>query len=170
MGLARVHRATQQAIADSDLPTVLLRNGWYTESHTAALPEAIARGTRVGCGRVACATRADLAEAAAVALTRERQPAEAYDLTGETTWSMAEPAAKGTAQCRAPLQWAAVCAALSPYRVQLTVAAPRIHGLTGSRSPRSPWSESPRAPQDASSANSTAGSRRSRTSCSGGVI
>ncbi|MFE5028858.1 SDR family oxidoreductase [Streptomyces sp. NPDC056656] len=108
MGLARVHRATEQAIVDSGLPAVLLRNGWYTENHTAALPGAIGRGTlagSAGAGRIASATRADLAEAAAVVLTLDDQAGKIYDLTGDTAWSMPELAAEGAAQSGTPLTY-----------------------------------------------------------------
>ena len=73
INLARVHRDTEQALAASGLPTVLLRNGWYTENYTATLAGAVERGAIVGSagpGRIASATRADLAEAAAVVLAR----------------------------------------------------------------------------------------------------
>lgn len=108
MGLAHVHRATEQAIADAGLPAVVLRNGWYTENHTAALPGAIARGTLTGSagdGRIASATRADLAEAAAVVLTRDDQAGKIYDLTGDTDWTLAELAAETAAQSGTPLAY-----------------------------------------------------------------
>ncbi|MEU2979917.1 SDR family oxidoreductase [Streptomyces hirsutus] len=108
MGLARVHRATEQAIADAGLPAVVLRNGWYTENHTAALPGAVARGTLTGSagdGRIASATRADLAEAAAVVLTLDDQAGKAYDLTGDTAWTLPELAAEAAAQSGTPLAY-----------------------------------------------------------------
>ncbi|MFC1228463.1 MULTISPECIES: SDR family oxidoreductase [Streptomyces] len=106
MGLARVHRATEQAVADAGLPAVVLRNGWYTENHTAALPGAVARGTLAGSagdGRIASATRADLAEAAAVVLTLDDQAGKTYDLTGDTAWTLPELAAEAAAQSGTPL-------------------------------------------------------------------
>ncbi|GAA3020652.1 SDR family oxidoreductase [Streptomyces fulvorobeus] len=101
LGLARVHRDTEQAIADSGLPAVLLRNGWYTENYTATLPDAVERGAIAGSagqGRIASATRADFAEAAAVVLTRDDQSAKVYDLTGDTAWSLPELATESAAQ------------------------------------------------------------------------
>jgi NAD(P)H dehydrogenase (quinone) len=44
LGLASEHWQTEQAIAASGLPAVILRNGWYSENYTAALPAAIAHG------------------------------------------------------------------------------------------------------------------------------
>lgn len=101
MGLAPVHRATEQAIAASGLPAVILRNGWYAENHTAALRGAITYGTLTGSagdGRMAAVSRADLAEAAAVVLTREDQAGKTYDLTGDTTWTLSDLAAEAAAQ------------------------------------------------------------------------
>ncbi|WP_330321064.1 NAD(P)H-binding protein [Streptomyces clavifer] len=108
MGLARVHRATEQAIADAGLPAVVLRNGWYTENHTAALPGAVARGTLTGSagdGRIAFATRADLAEAAAAVLTLDDQAGKTYDLTGDTAWTLSELAAEAAARSGTPLPY-----------------------------------------------------------------
>jgi NAD(P)H dehydrogenase (quinone) len=95
-----VHRDTEQAIADSGLPAVLLRNGWYTENHTAVLPRSLGRG-----GRMASATRSDLAEAAAVVLTPNNQAGRTYDLTGDTAWSMSELAAETAAQTGTPFTY-----------------------------------------------------------------
>lgn len=109
LGLARVHRDTEQAIADSGLPAVLLRNGWYTENYTAALPDAVARGAIAGSagqGRIASATRADFAEAAAVVLTRDDQAGKVYDLTGDAAWSLPELAAESAAQSGRPVTYA----------------------------------------------------------------
>lgn len=108
MGLAHVHRVTEQALAESGLPAVVLRNGWYTENHTAALPGAVARGVLAGSagnGRIASAARADLAEAAAVVLTRGDQAGKTYDLTGDTAWTLAELAAEAAAQSGTPLTY-----------------------------------------------------------------
>ncbi|GGL28191.1 NAD(P)H-binding protein [Nocardia jinanensis] len=44
LGLARVHRDTEARLAAAGLPTVLLRNGWYTENYTATLAESVRRG------------------------------------------------------------------------------------------------------------------------------
>lgn len=101
MGLAPVHRATEEAIAASGLPAVILRNGWYAENHTAALQQALSYGAVMGSageGRMAAATRADLAEAAAVVLTSDDQAGKVYDLTGDSAWSLSELAAEASAQ------------------------------------------------------------------------
>lgn len=108
MGLAPVHRTTEQAIAASELPAVILRNGWYAENHTAALGAAVSRGSLVGSagdGRMAAVGRADLAEAAAIILTREDQAGKVYDLTGDSAWTLAELAAEAAAQSGTPVTY-----------------------------------------------------------------
>lgn len=108
MALARVHRDTEQALTASGLPTVLLRNGWYTENHTAPLSGAVARGTLAGSagrGRIASATRADLAEAAAAILTLDDQAGKLYDFTGDTAWTLEELAAECAAQSGRPVAY-----------------------------------------------------------------
>lgn len=108
MGLAPVHRATEQAIAVSGLPAVILRNGWYAENHTLALRNAVTYGTLIGSageGRMASAARGDLAEAAALILTRDDQAGKTYDLTGDTAWTLSELAAEAAAQSGSPLTY-----------------------------------------------------------------
>lgn len=108
MGLARVHRATEQAIAASGLPAVILRNGWYAENHTAAIGNAVQYGALIGSagnGRMASASRADLAEAAAIILTLDDQAGKIYDLTGDTAWTLSELAAEVAAQSGVPVTY-----------------------------------------------------------------
>jgi NAD(P)H dehydrogenase (quinone) len=101
LGLSRVHRFTEEQLAASGLPTVLLRNGWYTENYTAALAGSVERGAIAGSagqGRIASAARADYAEAAAIVLTsQESQAGMVYELTGDTAWTLAELAAEAAA-------------------------------------------------------------------------
>jgi NAD(P)H dehydrogenase (quinone) len=95
--LAAEHRATEQLILDSGLPYTFLRNGWYTENYTAALSPVLEHGAVVGSagdGRIASATRADYAAAAAAVLTGEGHLGRAYELSGDTAWSLAEYAAE----------------------------------------------------------------------------
>lgn len=97
IGLARVHRETERALAASGIPTVVLRNNWYIENYTANLAGTVARGVIAGSagqGRIALATRSDYAEAAAVVLTSEQQAGKVYELTGDTAWSLPELAAE----------------------------------------------------------------------------
>ncbi|MFE5613865.1 NAD(P)H-binding protein [Streptomyces sp. NPDC056470] len=97
--LAAEHRATETLILDSGLPYTFLRNGWYTENYTANLAPVLAHGAVVsnaGEGRVASAARADYAAAAAAVLTgpAEEHANRAYELSGDTAWSLAEYAAE----------------------------------------------------------------------------
>lgn len=109
LGLAAVHRDTERTLAASGLDTVLLRNGWYTENHTASLAGAVDRGAIVGSagtGRIASAARADYAEAAAAVLTAEEpQAGKVYELTGDTAWTMADLAAEATAVAGKPVSY-----------------------------------------------------------------
>ncbi|WP_406284104.1 NAD(P)H-binding protein [Embleya sp. NBC_00896] len=101
LGLARVHRDTEARIAATGLPSVLLRNGWYTENYTGSLAGAVERGAVAGAageGRIASAARADYAEAAAVVLLSDDQAGKVYELTGDTNWSLGELAAEAARQ------------------------------------------------------------------------
>ncbi|MEZ0165361.1 NAD(P)H-binding protein [Kineococcus sp. LSe6-4] len=85
--LAPEHRATEQAIADSGLPHVLLRNGWYYENYTASLGQYLATGEVLGAthdGRIGGASRADFAAAAAAALLADDEGEGVHELAGET--------------------------------------------------------------------------------------
>ncbi|MFJ6943577.1 SDR family oxidoreductase [Streptomyces wuyuanensis] len=95
--LAAEHKATEQAILDSGLPYTFLRNGWYTENYTEQLAPVLEHSAVVssaGEGRIASAGRADYAAAAAAVLTGEGHLGRAYELSGDTAWSMAEYAAE----------------------------------------------------------------------------
>ncbi|WP_145499605.1 SDR family oxidoreductase [Streptomyces sp. CFMR 7] len=94
--LADEHKVTERLILDSGLPYTFLRNGWYTENYTADLAPVLAHGAVVsnaGEGRVASASRADYAAAAAAVVTGEGHLGKAYELSGDTAWSFAEYAA-----------------------------------------------------------------------------
>lgn len=85
MQLAAEHQETERLIADSGLPAVLLRNGWYTENYTRTLDQTLEHGALVGAaasGRVGLAARDDYALAAAVVLAGEDHAGRAYELSG----------------------------------------------------------------------------------------
>ncbi|MER7815105.1 NAD(P)H-binding protein [Streptomyces sp. NPDC096153] len=95
--LAEEHKATERAILDSGLPHTFLRNGWYTENYTEQLGPVLEHGAVVanaGAGRIASATRADYAAAAAAVLTGDGHLGRTYELSGDTAWSLAEYAAE----------------------------------------------------------------------------
>ncbi|UZI29388.1 SDR family oxidoreductase [Streptomyces sp. VB1] len=94
--LADEHKATEQLILDSGLPYTFLRNGWYTENYTANLAPVLEHRAvlaNAGEGRVASASRADYAAAAAAVLTGDGHLNTAYELSGDTAWSLASYAA-----------------------------------------------------------------------------
>lgn len=94
--LAAEHVATEQAIAASGLPAVILRNNWYAENYLPDLSRAAESGVlaaSAGDGRVSGAARADYAEAAAVVLLGEGHAGNVYELSGDTAWSYDDIAA-----------------------------------------------------------------------------
>lgn len=97
LGLAEEHRQTEAALAESGVPTVLLRNGWYTENYTGSIAPALEHGVVLGSAgdaQIAAATREDFAEAAAAVLTSdEDQTGQTYELAGEP-FTMSEYAAE----------------------------------------------------------------------------
>ena len=93
LGLAGEHVATEAWLAQSGVPFVLLRNGWYTENYLASIPPALQHGAFIGTageGRIASAARADYAEAAAVVLTTPGQSSKVYELAGDEAYTLAE--------------------------------------------------------------------------------
>ncbi len=94
LGLAEEHRQTEEAIRSSGLPFVLLRNGWYTENYTAAIPIALEHGAILGSageGRISSATRRDYADAAAAVLTSGENPAgKIYELSGDQSYTLTD--------------------------------------------------------------------------------
>lgn len=80
------HRATERLLADTDLPHVMLRNPAYFEFRTSWIPVWRAEGRVLGATAHASAsgaTRADLAEAAAVVLTSDGHDGRTYELGGD---------------------------------------------------------------------------------------
>ncbi|HEX7301538.1 NmrA family NAD(P)-binding protein [Lentzea sp.] len=89
VGVAVVHKATEEAIKATGITYTFLRNGMYHENYVGALSgETVAVSTKDG--RVASAARDDYALAAAVALTTEGHENQTYELTGSTSWSFPE--------------------------------------------------------------------------------
>jgi NAD(P)H dehydrogenase (quinone) len=98
LGLADEHRRTELLLKESGVPYVLLRNSWYTENYTAFIPAALQHGALLGSageGRIASATRADYAAAAAAVLANpEHQAGRIYELAGDEAYTLAEFAAE----------------------------------------------------------------------------
>jgi NAD(P)H dehydrogenase (quinone) len=96
--IAGEHSATEQALDESGIPHVVLRNGGDTENYTGQLATYLQHGIvgSAGSGRVSAATRADYAEAAAAVLTEDGHEGAVYELGGEA-FTMTELAAAVTA-------------------------------------------------------------------------
>lgn len=94
--LGAEHKATEEAIAESGLPAVILRNDWYIENYTADVQRAEQSGvvtSSVGDARVAAAARKDCADAAAVVLLGDGHIGEVYELGGDVAVSYDDIAA-----------------------------------------------------------------------------
>jgi NAD(P)H dehydrogenase (quinone) len=114
MVLAGEHRQTEDLLAASGLPVVLLRNSWYLENYTGQVATALEHGVVLGAageGRVSAATRADFAAAAAAALVAEDQAGRVYELGGDTAFTLAEYAATLSAESGAEVAYRDLSAA-----------------------------------------------------------
>lgn len=99
--LAEDHKNTEKKIKDSGIPYVFLRNGWYIENVTDSLGGVFASGAFIGAsgsGKIAGATRADFAAAAAAVLTEPGHENKAYELAGDAAYSMSDLAAEVSKQ------------------------------------------------------------------------
>lgn len=98
--LGEDHKTTERILADAEVPYALLRNGYYFENWTDQIEGTLAQGALVGSageGRVNAATRADLAEAAAVVLLSDDQAGKVYELGGDQAFTLTELAAEMSA-------------------------------------------------------------------------
>lgn len=104
LGLAEEHRQTEALLRASGVPYVVLRNGWYTENHTAAIPAALAHGALIGSageGRISSAARVDYADAAAAVLTSgEDWSGRVIELAGDEAYTLSQFAAELSRQSR----------------------------------------------------------------------
>ncbi|WP_191601721.1 SDR family oxidoreductase [Marinomonas algicola] len=93
LALAAEHIETEKRLAESDVPYVLLRNGWYSENYTANIGMALEHGAVLGSageGKFSTASRVDYAEAAAVVLTSDNQAGKVYELAGDNAFTLTE--------------------------------------------------------------------------------
>lgn len=96
LALGSEHRQTEAMLAESGVPYVVLRNGWYTENYAAGIPIALQHGAVLGCageGRISSAARVDYAAAAAAVLLADDQAGKVYELAGDDAYTLAEFAA-----------------------------------------------------------------------------
>ncbi|WP_436857999.1 SDR family oxidoreductase [Citrobacter tructae] len=97
LGLHVEHVETEKMLAVSSIPYALLRNGWYTENYLASAPAALEHGVFIGAageGRIASATRADYAAAAARVIGTEGHAGKVYELAGDESWTLSQLAAE----------------------------------------------------------------------------
>ena len=97
LGLHVEHVETEKMLADSGIPYALLRNGWYTENYLASAPAALEHGVFIGAageGKIASATRADYAAAAARVISEEGHAGKVYELAGDEGWTLSQLAAE----------------------------------------------------------------------------
>ena len=97
LGLADEHVATEQMLAESGIAYALLRNGWYTENYLASAPAALEHGVFIGAageGKIASATRADYAAAAARVISEDGHAGKTYQLAGDAGWTLRQLAAE----------------------------------------------------------------------------
>ena len=97
LGLAAEHVETENMLAESGIPFALLRNGWYSENYLASAPAALAHGVFIGSaaeGKIASATRADYAAAAAHVISTDGHAGKVYELAGDEGWTLSQLAAE----------------------------------------------------------------------------
>lgn len=109
LALAAEHVETEAYLAESGVPHVLLRNGWYTENNVGTAGMAIEHGTYIGSigeGRISGAARADYAAAAAAVLTSdEAQAGKVYELAGDASYSLNDLAQETTKLAGKPIAY-----------------------------------------------------------------
>ena len=101
LSLAGEHVETEAMLAASDIPHTILRNGWYAENYTGAIPSALDHGALIGAagnGRISGAARADYAEAAARVLTGTDHAGRTYELAADDAWTLGDLAAEISAR------------------------------------------------------------------------
>ena len=93
------HRATEEAIAASGIPAVIVRNNWYHENYAADIARAVETGvvaSSVGDARVASASRADYAAGAAAVLVEDGHVGQTYEFAGDVAWTFDDFAVAAT--------------------------------------------------------------------------
>ncbi|WP_022892518.1 SDR family oxidoreductase [Agromyces subbeticus] len=91
--LAPEHKATEEAIAASGVPAVIVRHNWYVENYAADVARAATTGViaaSVADGRVASASRADFADGDAVVLLDDGHLGQVYEFGGDVAWNYDE--------------------------------------------------------------------------------
>lgn len=93
LALVADHRATEEYLADSGLSWMVARHNWYHENYVPDLALVARTGvllSAAGAGRVASASRADLAAGDVALLTGPWQDGAVHELGGDVAWGFAE--------------------------------------------------------------------------------
>ncbi|MBV9789860.1 MAG: SDR family oxidoreductase [Chloroflexi bacterium] len=101
LSLAAEHYATEEDLQASGIAFTILRNGWYTENYTGAIPGALAGGALIGSasdGKISFAPREDYAEAAVAVLTGAGHEGKIYELAGDQPYTLSDLAAEVSRQ------------------------------------------------------------------------
>lgn len=102
------HKATEQALKESGVPFVLLRNGWYTENYTAFLDGVLKAGAVYSSskdGKISWAARRDYAEAAAAVISGEGHAGKTYELAGDSADTLRDLAGELSRQTGGDLRY-----------------------------------------------------------------
>ncbi len=106
LAVAPEHKATEELIAGSGIPAIILRNNWYLENYDGAIINAAQTGQVVGGagdGRIAATTRADFAAAAVAVLTADDPAPAVYEVGADEAWTLSELAAAVAAEAGRPV-------------------------------------------------------------------
>lgn len=109
--VAPEHKATEEYLATSGLSWTVARNNWYHENYLPGLGQAARTGvlaSAAGDGRVASASRADLAAGAVALLTGPWQDGAVYELGGDEAWDFRELAGWYADVLGRPIEYRAV--------------------------------------------------------------
>ncbi|WP_433081189.1 SDR family oxidoreductase [Dactylosporangium sp. CA-052675] len=91
--IAPEHKTTEALLKATGIPYTFLRNNWYYENYTGNLAGTVEHGVVLGSagnGRIAAATRADYAAAAAVVARTDGHENKIYELGGDQAFTMSE--------------------------------------------------------------------------------
>ena len=96
LNLAPDHKATEEYLAASGIGWAIARNNWYNENYVPGLAQAAASGVLVAAadkGRVASASREDLAAGAVALLTEAWTAGAIHEFGGDVAWGFTDLAA-----------------------------------------------------------------------------
>ena len=105
---ANDHTGTEVLIKESGLTYTILRNGWYWENHTAAIPPSLPHGGMIGAAGdalISWASRQDFADAAATVLTTSGHEGKTYELAGDKAYRLADVATEVARQTGKPFAY-----------------------------------------------------------------